>query len=28
VQDWLAQLPPEVAARIAHGNGERLFPAR
>jgi hypothetical protein len=22
---WLAQLPPEVAAAIAHGNGERLF---
>lgn len=28
VQDWLAQLPPDVAERIAHGNGERLFPAR
>lgn len=26
---WLAQLPREVAERIAHGNGERLFgPAR
>ena len=24
---WLAQLPPPVAAAIAHGNGERLFPA-
>jgi len=23
---WLAQLPPEVAAKIASGNGERLFP--
>ncbi|HQR21390.1 MAG TPA: amidohydrolase family protein [Burkholderiaceae bacterium] len=24
---WLGQLPREVADRIAHGNGERLFPA-
>jgi hypothetical protein len=24
---WLAQLPPDVAAAIAHRNGERLFPA-
>jgi uncharacterized protein YbaP (TraB family) len=23
---WLAQLPPEVALKIASGNGERLFP--
>lgn len=22
---WLAQLPPDVAARIASGNAERLF---
>ena len=22
---WLAQLPPEQARRIAHGNAERLF---
>jgi hypothetical protein len=22
---WLRQLPPDVAARIAHGNGDRLF---
>jgi len=28
VQDWLAQLPPAVAEKIAHGNGERLFPSR
>lgn len=27
VQDWLGQLPPEVAERIAFTNGERLFPA-
>jgi hypothetical protein len=26
-RDWLDQLPPEIAARIAHGNAERLFPA-
>ena len=25
---WLAQLPPDVAAAIAHRNGERLFAAR
>jgi hypothetical protein len=24
-RDWLAQLPPDQAARIAHGNAERLF---
>ena len=24
---WLAQLPPDVAAKIASGNGERLFRA-
>jgi hypothetical protein len=24
---WLAELPPDVAARIAHRNGERLFAA-
>ena len=24
-RSWLAQLPPEVAAAIAHRNGERLF---
>jgi len=28
VQDWLAQLPAEVAERIAYLNGERLFPSR
>jgi predicted TIM-barrel fold metal-dependent hydrolase len=22
---WLAQLPPDQARRIAHGNAERLF---
>jgi predicted TIM-barrel fold metal-dependent hydrolase len=22
---WLKQLPPDVAAKIAHGNAERLF---
>jgi len=27
VQQWLRQLPPEVAERIAYKNGERLFPA-
>ncbi len=27
IQDWLAQLPREVAERIAYKNGERLFPA-
>ena len=27
VQQWLRQLPPEVAERIAHKNGEQLFPA-
>jgi len=27
VQDWLAQLPREVAEQIAWKNGERLFPA-
>lgn len=27
VRRWLGQLPPDVAARIAFGNGERLFPA-
>ena len=26
-RSWLGQLPPDVAARIASGNGERLFPA-
>jgi len=26
-RDWLDQLPPEIAAGIAHGNAERLFPA-
>lgn len=26
VQRWLDQLPPGIAARIAHRNGERLFP--
>lgn len=25
---WLRELPPDVAAKIAAGNGERLFPAR
>ncbi len=25
---WLAELPPDVAAKIARGNGERLFPPR
>ncbi len=25
---WLAQLPPEQAQRIAHGNAERLFGPR
>jgi predicted TIM-barrel fold metal-dependent hydrolase len=25
---WLAQLPQDVAAAIAHGNGERLFAPR
>jgi predicted TIM-barrel fold metal-dependent hydrolase len=25
---WLGQLPPDVASRIASGNGERLFPAK
>jgi hypothetical protein len=25
---WLGQLPRVVADRIAHGNGERLFPKR
>ena len=24
-RDWLAQLPPDQARRIAHENGERLF---
>lgn len=28
VQDWLGQLPREVAEKIAHGNGDALFPAR
>ncbi len=27
-REWLAQLPPEIAARIAHGNGERMFDLR
>lgn len=27
VQDWLAQLPRDVAEKIAFGNGNRLFPA-
>jgi amidohydrolase family protein len=27
VQDWLRQLPRDVAEKIAHGNGDRLFPA-
>src|SRR5207244_11237278 len=27
VQDWLAQLPRDVAEQIAYKNGERLFPA-
>ncbi len=27
VQQWLRQLPPEVAEQIAYKNGERLFPA-
>ena len=22
---WLAQLPPDVASKIAHGNAKRLF---
>ena len=26
IQDWLAQLPRDVAEQIAHKNGERLFP--
>jgi predicted TIM-barrel fold metal-dependent hydrolase len=26
VQQWLRQLPPEVAAQIAYQNGDRLFP--
>jgi predicted TIM-barrel fold metal-dependent hydrolase len=25
-RSWLGQLPADVAAKIAHGNGERLFP--
>jgi hypothetical protein len=25
IRTWLGQLPPEVAAQIAHRNGERLF---
>ena len=25
---WLAELPDPIAAKIARGNGERLFPAR
>jgi hypothetical protein len=24
-RDWLAQLPPDQAARIAHGNAERIL---
>lgn len=28
VQHWLSQLPPDVARKIAHGNGDRLFPTR
>jgi hypothetical protein len=24
-REWLAQLPPDQARRIAHENGERLF---
>ena len=28
VQTWLSQLPPDVAQKIAHGNGDRLFPTR
>ena len=28
VQAWLSQLPPDVAQKIAHGNGDRLFPPR
>ncbi|MCP5351836.1 MAG: amidohydrolase family protein [Chromatiales bacterium] len=27
IRGWLAQLPPEVAAKLAHGNARRLFPA-
>jgi hypothetical protein len=27
VQQWLAQLPRDVAEQIAYRNGERLFPA-
>ena len=27
-RSWLRELPPDVAAKIASGNGERLFPAR
>ncbi len=26
-RQWLAELPPDAAERIAHGNGERLFGA-
>lgn len=26
VRTWLRQLPPEVAEKIARGNGDRLFP--
>jgi hypothetical protein len=25
MQEWLQQLPPEVAAQIAHGTADRLF---
>jgi hypothetical protein len=25
---WLGQLPRGIADRIAHGNGEQLFPGR
>ena len=27
-RNWLRELPPDVAVKIASGNGERLFPAR
>jgi hypothetical protein len=27
-REWLADLPPEIAERIAYKNGETLFPAQ
>jgi len=26
IRNWLGQLPPDVAERIAHRNADRLFP--